>query len=360
MLIINHNKFLEKYNLIFVENVKNCTMNKKLGLLFILLFCVISWKGLQSQDKLFVVTTTSIFEDMVKNVGADKVLTSSIVPVGSDPHSYEPRPSDVRMVASADIIFVNGLNLEGWILELIRNSGTKAPVITLTQGINALRSSLYENAFDPHAWMDASFGVIYIKNIVEALQNADPEHASIYEKELERYVQVIEETDSYIFERIASIPSEQRLLITSHDAFAYYGKRYGLELSALMGISTEAEPQTSDMVRVARQIKQRKIPAVFIESTINPKLLEQIAKDHQINIGGELYSDSLGPEGSGADSYTGMLKYNTDVITMALSKGIISGTKFNTSSSSNKWMIYTAILIFMGLVFIYMFKNTLQ
>lgn len=359
-MIFSYNKYLKKYSLLFIEKTIHWSFIKIPGLPSIWLICVISGNGLLSQERLFVVTTTSIFEDMVKNVGADKVFTSSIVPVGSDPHIYEPRPSDVRMVASADIIFVNGLNLEGWILELIRNSGTKAPVITLTRGINPLKSSQYENAFDPHVWMDASLGLMYIKNIVEALQSADPVHALIYEREFERYVQVIEETDSFIFESIASIPPEQRLLITSHDAFAYYGKRYGLDLSALMGISTEAEPQTSDMIRVARQIKQRKIPAVFIESTINPKLLEQIAKDHQIDIGGELYSDSLGPEGSGADSYTGMLRYNTDVITRALSQGIISGTKFNTSTPTNKWMVYTAILFIMGLVFIFMLKNTLQ
>ena len=294
-----------------------------------------------------VVASASIFEDILKHIGGEKIEAASIVPIGGDPHIYEPTPSDAMLVASADLILINGLTFEGWITELIDNSGTNAKVILITEGIIPIASERYKNAFDPHAWMDASNGVIYASNIASALQQMDPENKSFYQHNLEKYTAQLRDLDEYIFDAINTIPKEHRILITSHDAFAYYGNRYGIELSAIMGISTDAEAQTSDIIRVSKTIKESGIPAIFIESTINPKLLQQLAKDNKINIGGELFSDSIGDESTEANGYLEMLKHNTDIITKALSQNILSETKIDDDNTSSNWILYLSLGVLM-------------
>ena len=331
----------------------------KLTFFHILILLVLALHA-KTQDRLTVVASTTIFEDMVKEIGGDKFVTKSIVPIGGDPHIYEPKPSDVVLVASADLILVNGLNFEGWIMELIRNSGTKATIVTITKGIEPIQSEQYKNAFDPHAWMDASLGQIYIQNIANALMTIDPDNHHYYSERLDRYKAELSKTDDFILQAIAEIPENRRILITSHDAFAYYGKRYGLEVSPLMGISTDSEAQTSDMVRVVNQIKERNIPAIFIESTINPKLMEQIARDNKVIIGGELFSDSIGDAHSGADSYLKMLTQNTNIIHKALTTGVGTATKIDRDDRSSSWIVYAVMALIMAVVMMYMFKKTIR
>ena len=309
-------------------------------------FGLLFFVSLGAQEKLRVVASASIFRDMAEQIGKDKVETFSIVPIGGDPHLYEPTPSDAQLVKSADIIVVNGLTFEGWITKLIDNSGTDAGIYTITEGVKAIESDTYENAADPHAWMDASNGLIYIKNIKDALIDIDPEHADFYNENYTSYRKEISELDDYIFASIKTIPEELRILVTSHDAFAYYGRRYGLELNALKGISTEAEIQMSDMVRVKNRINETGVPAIFVESTIDPKVIRQIARDNNIEVGGELFADSLGDEESEAPTYIKMLKHNTDIITNALSKEIFAQTKSSKETSA----IDNIIFIVLGLV----------
>lgn len=306
-----------------------------LKLIFVTIILAIHQPILAQKPK--VVSSASMIWDMVKNIGGDKVEHGLIVPIGGDPHLHEPTPRDARMVASADQIFVNGLTFEGWISELIANSGTKAHVDTVTSGIDAISSSVYENSYDPHAWMDAENGIIYADNILASLISLDPENTNYYQENHASYVQKLKELDAYIMNRIKEIPEAKRVLITSHDAFEYYGKKYGLRLEAIMGISTEAEAQTSDIVRISKTIKESGVPAVFIESTINPKLLQQIAEDNGVAIGGELFADSIGDEESEAHSYYDMLKHNTDIIVNALSQEI----EFETvdESDGNKTLL---------------------
>lgn len=295
------------------------------------------------QEKLKVVASASIFQDMAQNLGGDLVEAHTIVPIGGDPHLYEPKPTDAALVKSADIILINGLTFEGWINKLIDNSGTKANVYTITEGVNALQSDTYKNASDPHAWMDASNGLTYIKNIKNALVEKDPKNKAAYEAKYNDYKSKISELDKYILEEIKKIPEAKRMLVTSHDAFAYYGRRYGIKLNALKGISTEAETQTSDMVRVAKAIKETGVPAIFIESTINPQVIQQIAKDNNVKIGGELFADSIGDEDSEGPTYLKMLRHNTDVIVKALSKNEMTSTKIDTDKSGSSWLIYLLI-----------------
>src|SRR6187551_3232943 len=250
--------------------------------------------SLQAQEKPLVVSSASIFADMASAIGGDLIESVSIVPIGGDPHIYEPTPGDVSLLTKADLILQNGLTFEGWISDLIKNSGSKADVITITEGIIPITSQMHQNATDPHAWMEPVNGKIYAHNIKAALLKLLPDHAEQIIGQFEKYMAQLDELDQYIHESIAKIDTNKRILITSHDSFHYYGRRYGLRLESVLGTSTDADVRTSDLMRLNDVIQKHKIPVVFIESTINPKLLNQVAADNKISIGGKLYSDSLG------------------------------------------------------------------
>lgn len=299
--------------------------------------------SLMAQDKVKVLSSASLFEDMAREVGKELIDIESIVPVGGDPHTYTPKPSDARSVTDADLVIVNGLTFEGWITELIANSGSKAKVAVITDGVKPISSLSYENAADPHAWMDARNVKIYAQNIANALAEVDPKNADAYQANAKKYIAELDATDAYIRAEIAKIPEQQRVLITSHDAFQYYGKAYGIELNAIQGISTEAEARAKDVQRVIDAIKKKNVPAVFIESTINPKMLKQIADDTGASIGGELFADSLGDKDGPAGTYIGMMRHNTDVIVKALSGKGVTATKIDTDDTSSNMMIYGII-----------------
>jgi ABC-type Zn uptake system ZnuABC Zn-binding protein ZnuA len=302
----------------------------------------------QAQNKVNVVASASMWADMVANIGGDKVAIDRIVPIGGDPHTYEPTPSDAIKVSNADLILINGLTFEGWINDLIDNSGTKAETVLVTKYVTPISSDDYENATDPHAWMDADNGRLYAKAIYEALVKKDPENGVFYTQNYEAYDKKVVDLDNYIKAEIEKIPADKRILVTSHDAFKYYGNAYGIQLEAIQGISTEAEAQLSDMTRVTEVIKKTNIPAIFVESTINPKMLQQIAKDNNIAIGGELFADSLGKKGGKGGTYISMLKHNTDVIVKALS--MAQNTEITEEKPTSNTYLYLALGI--GLVVI--------
>ncbi len=274
--------------------------------------------ALPAQNKPKVVATASMIADMAKNIAGDKLDIQCIVPIGSDPHLHEPTPRDASLIAHAQLVLKNGLTFEGWLTKLIDNSGTKAEVVLVTEGIKSLESLTYQNSFDPHAWMDASNGLIYIRNIRDAFIELDPENQPTYEANYESYKKKLETLDRFILEQIKTIPEKKRILITSHDAFQYYGRRYGIRLESIMGTSTDADVQTADIMRVSKIIRESEVPAIFAESTINPKLMQQLAKDNKIRIGGQLYTDSVGDKDSPAPTYYDMLKHNTVTIVNAL------------------------------------------
>lgn len=331
-------------------------MKRYLALLLCILWVTISF----SQDKKIVVATASMLSDMAENIAGGIVEIKCIVPIGGDPHLHEPTPRDAQMVNQADLILKNGLTFEGWLSELIENSGTTAEVIQVTAGVSTIQSTQYKNSTDPHAWMDASLGLVYIKNIKDALVKLDPDNAEIYQFNYGIYKKQLEDLDNYIKQAIKKIPPAKRVLITSHDAFQYYGQAYGIRLEAILGTSTDAEAQTSDIIRLNKVIRESKIPAVFIESTVNPKLLRQLAKDNDIEIGGQLYADSIGDKDSPAPTYLDMLKYNTDIIVAALTKEkqdtseIISEQE--DSSNTLLWIV-TAGLLIGGFVAVWRFNS---
>lgn len=289
-----------------------------------------------------VVSTASIFADMAENIAGGHVTVKTIVPVGGDPHIYDPTPADAQLVASADLILRNALTFEGWLDDLIASANTKAKVVTITQGVEAIHA-VHKNSSDPHAWMSAANGLIYIENIKNALVELDPDNREVYEFNYGVYRKQLEELDAYIFNEVKKIPERRRILITSHDAFEYYGQRYGLRLESVLGISTDAEAQTSDMVRLSSVIRESGVPAVFIETTVNPKLLQQIATDNKVRIGGKLFSDSIGDKKSDAPSYYEMLKYNTDTIVKALAVNEDSSTPPPSEARKTSWVTWVLL-----------------
>ena len=329
---------------------------KKIGFL-ILLSC---WTTLSfAQEKKTVVATASMMADMAKNIAGGMVNVECIVPIGGDPHLHEPTSRDAQMVNRADLILKNGLTFEGWLNELIENSGTKAKTVRVTEGIQPIQSAQYENSADPHAWMDASLGLTYIKNIKDALSELDPNNADIYAFNYGVYKKQLKDLDQYIKTEIQKIPAQKRVLITSHDAFQYYGRAYGIRLEAILGTSTDAEAQTSDIIRLNKVIKTNKVPALFIESTINPKLLKQLAKDNDIEIGGQLYADSIGDEDSPAPTYLDMLKHNTDVMVTALTREPSAEKEEAPEETSNNWLLWGIIgaLLIGGFVMMVRMQN---
>ncbi len=303
-----------------------------------------------AQEKPLVVSSASIFADMASAIGGDLIESVSIVPIGGDPHIYEPTPGDVRVLVKADLILQNGLTFEGWITDLIKNSGSKAPVVTITSGITPITSEMHQNATDPHAWMEPVNGKIYAQNIKDALITLLPDKREKITTQYDQYVAQLHELDRYIRENIARIDTNKRILITSHDSFHYYGRRYGLRLESVLGTSTDADVRTSDLMRLNEVIQTYKIPVVFIESTINPKLLNQVAADNDISIGGKLYSDSLGDKDSPASTYLKMVRYNTDVIVSGLTSALKITEEKDTAGSSSalKIIAFAVLLIAIG------------
>lgn len=319
-----------------------------------------------AQQKLKVVSSCSIFEDMAKNIAGDLIELQSIVPIGGDPHLHSPTPRDARIVQKADLILINGLSFEGWIEELIENSGTTGETILITKGVDPISSQIYADSADPHAWMNAENGLIYVKNIYEALVNADPANKEQYTQNYNTYSEKIKKAHQNIKAEIAKIPSGKRVLITSHDAFSYFGQEYGLQVEPIIGVSTEADVQTSDMIRVAKTIKEKQVPALFVESTINPKILQQIAKDNDVKIGGELYADSLGEKGSEGETYIGMLTHNAKTITQGLTM-TMSSTALppevteqleNVNTKGLNFLIYFGIGLAIVLIALFMRKRS--
>ena len=327
---------------------------------FLLFFFFLITESLIAQmdeEKPMIVASASMFSDMAANIGGNLIETATIVPIGGDPHIYEPTPGDVRLLLQADLVLQNGLTFEGWIKDLIQNSGSTAPVITITAGIEPIVSVQHQNATDPHAWMEPINGKIYAYNIKEALIRLLPHKTDQITTQYQDYIQQLDELDKYIRENISKIDTSKRILITSHDSFHYYGLRYGVRLESVLGTSTDADVRTSDLMRLNKVIQENKIPVVFIESTINPKLLNQVAADNKITIGGKLYSDSLGDKDSPADTYINMIRHNTDVIVKGLTKPTGDTDSAGTAPDYSKWFIWLGVIFLASFFIMWLFRR---
>jgi zinc/manganese transport system substrate-binding protein len=275
------------------------------------------------QDKVGAIATTSIIADFVRNVGGNRVAVATLVGPDGDAHVYSPTPGDARTLASAAIVFVNGLGLEGWITRLVKASGTKAPVVVVSNGVTPRKRQDEDrpgrSAVDPHAWQSVANAKMYVANIRDALSAVDPTGKAAYAANAAAYLGKLDELETEIGEAIGSIPAGRRRIITTHDAFGYFGDAYGLSFIAPEGVSTEAEPAAKDIAAIIAQIRREKIPAVFLESITDPRLMQTIARETGARIGGTLYSDALSAPGGPAATYIEMMRHNLRELTKALS-----------------------------------------
>jgi len=279
-----------------------------------------------AQEKVPVVATFSILADFVKNVGGDRVAVSTLVQPNGDAHVYQPSPADAKTVADAKIVFMNGLGLEGWLDRLIKASGTKGAVVIATKGIkphemkeeDGGHGKNHEHKLDPHAWQSIANAKIYTVNIRDALIVADPSGKKVYEANAADYLKRLTALEKEVKEAVAKIAPAKRRVITTHDAFGYFAKAYGIEFIAPQGVSTETEASAKDVAKIIRQIKAQKIPAVFMENISDPRLMQQIASETGAKIGGTVYSDSLSDEKGPASTYIDMMQHNIRQFSAAL------------------------------------------
>ena len=273
--------------------------------------------GSAAAETLNVVATVSILGDMTQRVGGERVQVHTLVGQDADAHVYQPTPADARTLAQARLVVVNGFGFEGWIERLIKSSGYRGKVLTASSGVKTLKLPYLKGEkphahygdVDPHAWQDLANALIYVDNIAQALSEADPAGQAVYQANAAKYRQEISALDIEIRQAFKTIPVERRRVVTSHDAFGYFSRAYGIGFIAPVGINTDAEPSAGDVGRIIEQIRREKIPAVFLESISDPRLLERIRQESGARIGGTLYSDSLSKAGGPAPSYLETVSY---------------------------------------------------
>ncbi len=288
-------------------------------------------------EKFKVVATFSILGDLVQNVGRDKIELHTLVGPGGDTHTFEPSPSDSVALVEAGLIFENGLELETWLDDLYSSSGSTAKRVVVTEGLEPMAMAAAgpeheehaqadgdEHAhgeFDPHVWHDVANVIREVEVIRDALAEADPVNAKSYQANAETYLDQLKELDSWVTEAVKKLPADRRKLVTSHDTFGYFAKRYGFEVvgSGLGSISTETgDPSAAAVAGLIEEIKAVGVPAIFAENVSNPKLMEQVAAEAGVNLGPELYTDALGEPGSDGDTYLNMMRYNVTSLVTAL------------------------------------------
>jgi len=272
-----------------------------------------------AQDKLNVVATFSILADLVKNVGGDRVEVKSLVGPNGDAHVYQPTPNDAKTVSDAKLVFVNGLGFEGWMARLVKASGTKAAMVTATKGVKPrkMEEGGHTEA-DPHAWQSVPNAKVYVTNIYDALAAADPAGKATYAANAAAYLAKLDALDVQVRAAVAAIPADRRKIITTHDAFGYFGAAYGVAFIAPQGVSTESEVSARDVAKIITQIRKQKIPAVFLENVTDRRLLERIGAESGARVGGTLYSDALTDEKGAAPSYLDMMRHNVKQLAAAL------------------------------------------
>jgi len=311
-------------------------LSRRLFLAALAMLAVATTSPSWAADKLKVVTTFTVLGDMARNVGGEHIALTTLVGPDGDAHVYEPTPADARALAQADLVIVNGLGFEGWIDRLVKASGYKGPVVVASNGISALKAEEdhdhdqdhakahaekgkdhHHGELDPHAWQDLANGRLYVANIARSFAAADPAHADDYRRRAEAYDGELVSLDRDIRARLDAIPADRRKVITSHDAFQYFGRAYGINFHAPVDLSTESEPSAGEVAALVRQMRDEGIRALFVENITDPRLVQQVAREAGAVIGGTLYSDSLsGPTGP-APTYLDMFRHNVSEIAKA-------------------------------------------
>ncbi len=302
------------------------------GAFLLLLIFICSTTALAAKP-LSVVASFSILGDMVTQVGGEYVKVTTLVGPDGDPHVFEPSPADARTISQADVVVINGLGLEGWFDRLIKASGFKGRVVVASQGITTRAMQEEEHAhkgghghdhdgIDPHAWQNLANGKIYVQNIAATLIAVDPADKAAFEKSEQAYLTQLDHLDTWVKAQFAGIPQAKRRMITSHDAFGYFADAYGVQILSPQGVSTASEASAGAIRKLIRQIRQEKITAVFIENISDPRLVDEIARESKVHMGGELYSDALSKKDGPAPTYIAMFHNNVDKIVAAMRQGL--------------------------------------
>jgi manganese/zinc/iron transport system substrate-binding protein len=283
--------------------------------------------GRAAGGKVRVATTTGMIADIVRNVGGDRVDVTALMGPGTDPHYYKATAGDIQTLTGADVIFYNGLELEGRMTETFEKlAATGRKTVAVAGGVptEKLRQPReFQGRYDPHVWFDAKLWQHPVRAVEKTLSEMDPASATLYERNAAEYLAELEKLDAYARAQIAKLPEAQRILITAHDAFGYFGRAYGIEVRGLQGTSTTSEAGARDVQDLAKLIAERKVKAIFVESSVPPGTIEAVQKAVQargwdVKIGGQLFSDAMGDAGTPEGTYVGMVRHNIDTIVAAL------------------------------------------
>lgn len=281
----------------------------------------------QTKKPVQVVASFSILGDLVKQIGGDRVSVASLVGPNSDAHVYRATPQDAKTVKEADLLVVNGLGFDGFMPRLVKSSGSKARIITASNGLKPLEKPKSaghghdhghdHGKHDPHAWQSMDAVKLYVANIRDGLIAADKEGEATFRTNAEKYLAELDKAKAEITALLGSIPKD-RLILTNHDAFGYFAREFGLKMEGARGLSTEAEPSAQDIARIVRLARERKAKAVFLENVADPRIAEQLAKETGARLGGTLYSDALTDEKGPAPTYLALMRHNAKTIADAL------------------------------------------
>jgi len=282
-------------------------------------------KDKPNNGKLNVVTTTTMITDLVKNIGDTLVNVEGLMGSGVDPHLYKASEGDVTKLTNADVIFYNGLHLEGKLVEVFEKMKSKKTV-AVSDALDEhtlIASSDFASNYDPHIWFNINYWKQITLNVVQVLSDASPEQKVLFEKNGQKYLQKLDDLHKNLTKTVAVLSKEQRVLVTAHDAFNYFGKVFDFEVVGLQGLSTVAEAGVQDVQNLANFIIKKKVKAIFVESSVPKGTIEALqaavkSKNHHVTIGGTLYSDALGDAGTLKGTYLGMYEYNVNTIVNAL------------------------------------------
>lgn len=304
-------------------------MRANLVLLVLLLLLVTGCGGGEpaaASDGLQIVTTTSMITDITKVIGGDQVAVNGLMGAGIDPHLYVASEGDMGLLQNADVIFYNGLFLEAQMVEILEQIGERKTVVPVSRGIEEqqlLPWANYVDEFDPHIWFDVTLWMKAVETVRDTLVEVDAANAATYQANATAYLEELTELDAYVKEQASRLPAEQRIVITAHDAFHYFGRAYGFDVRGLQGISTASEAGTADVQALADFIAEKQIKALFVESSVPVRNIEALqaavqARGFDVSIGGQLFSDAMGSPDTPEGTYVGMVRHNIDTIVGAL------------------------------------------